>query len=158
MLAGGFRRRQRDAFPDPEWLNSFTISRYSPMRRLLTDEDERYLCDAGVDRGALKRLRRQRRRVFRTYLTNLTRDFHRLHGAARLLVLHADTDCSDIAEQLVRARLVFGWALFLVECRLALHSLGIGTVDVGRLIGAANDVASGIHLLTPVRSAAGISV
>jgi hypothetical protein len=45
-------------------------------------------------------------------------------------------DRPDLAKAVLRRRLVFTWAVVCAEWRLALYSLGLGTVDVGSLIGS----------------------
>jgi hypothetical protein len=45
-------------------------------------------------------------------------------------------DRPDLARALVTRRLMFTYALAVTEWRLALHGLGLGTVDMSRLVGS----------------------
>jgi hypothetical protein len=45
-------------------------------------------------------------------------------------------DRPDLAKALLKRRLVFTYALMVTEWSLALHGLGLGTVDVSRLVGS----------------------
>jgi hypothetical protein len=81
----------------------------------------------------------------------LVRDFHRLHLAARMTLLYAPEDRPDLAQALLRQRAVFTWAVLTVECRLLLHSLGLGPVDVSHLIGALDDMRMNIGAFTQAR-------
>src|SRR5688500_15536009 len=61
------------------WLDSFSISRYRPMERLLSEDDYEFLAaQPGYEPSIARNLRKQRRRVFRTYLQQVSRDFARL--------------------------------------------------------------------------------
>jgi hypothetical protein len=126
-----------DAQPSLEWCNRFSIDRYRPMERLFSDTDFGFLAaQPGYAPQISKKLRAERRRVFRHYLRCLSRDFDRLHAAAKFLLLHSPQDQPELASALLRQRLVFRYALLAVHCRLALQGLGIGTVDVSGLVRA----------------------
>jgi hypothetical protein len=122
---------------DLNWLAEFSTAKYRPMARLLSREDFDFLAQQdGFDPSIARRLRRERRLIFRGYLRNLVRDYHRLHLVARQVVLYSETDASDLAAALVRHKFNFAWNLLRLEIRLALHSLGIGSVDVRGLLGS----------------------
>ena len=73
---------------DPDWLANFSTETYRPMQRLLGDADLRYLAaQPGISAQTVNQLRRERRKIFRAYLRNRVRDFHRLHLAARMPLL-----------------------------------------------------------------------
>src|SRR5258707_4988519 len=81
--------------------------KYQPMARLLQEDDFRYLsAQPGYSPRLGRRLRSQRRRIFRGYLRSLRRDFATLSMALRTLVLHSAEDRSDLAASLVRQRLL----------------------------------------------------
>lgn len=120
-----------------EWIEGLSTSRYGPMERLLDEEDFRYLASQpGLDPKVCRALRTQRRRIFRDYLRCLCRDYNRVCFGIRLLMLQSDQDRPDLAEVLLRQRLAFTLGLLRVEFRLALHAVGLGTVDVSGLVGA----------------------
>lgn len=127
----------RDPQPSLEWCSHFTIDKYRPMERLFSDGDHRFLAaQPGYSPQIGKELKAARRRIFRYYLRSLSRDFDRLHRAARFLLLHSPQDRPDLVAALFRQRLVFRYVLLGVHCRLVLQTLGIGTVDISGLVKA----------------------
>jgi hypothetical protein len=135
-----FRRllsRGRDTLNDLEWSRDFSVARYRPMERLFLEDDYRFLAaQPGFHPGIRRKLQSERRRIFRRYLRCLSRDFDRLTVAAKLLVVHSHQDRPDLASILLKQRAVFTYAMAVVQCRLALQPLGIGTVDVRPLVNA----------------------
>ena len=122
---------------DSEWLGGFSVARYRPMARLLSEDDLRFLASQrGFEPGLGRKLRADRRRIFRMYLRNLSRDFQRLHLAAKLMVLYSPQDRPELAGLLMRQRLVFARAMLAVNARLLLHATGIGVMDVRGLLEA----------------------
>jgi len=120
---------------DVEALQRFSTESYRPMERLLSLDDIEFLrSQTGYERRIEKNLMRARRRVFRSYLRAMGKDFNRLHLVLRLMVLHAKQDRSDLAVVLVRQKALFFVALAFAHVRLSLHALGIGTVDVGGMV------------------------
>ena len=142
-------RQTNEPLPDPSWLDSFDVSRYRPMQRLLSEDDYSFLAANGGSTQVIARLRAERRRVFRAYLRNMVRDFNRLHRAARMISLEAETDQTEFAMLLVRMRMTFTWTVAVVQLRLMLHALGIGTVDARRLIRALDQMSAGYSSLVP---------
>ncbi len=137
LIFGRLARRRPEIVPDLEWCRSFSLAKYRPMERLFVEEDYEFLAaQPGFNREIYRRLQAERRRVFRRYLHALGRDFDRLLGAAKILLVHSAEDRPDLAKMLVRQRLMFSYALATVHCRLVLQELGIGTVDVRPLVGA----------------------
>src|SRR5215471_20655160 len=60
--------------------DEFSLARYEPMGRLLAEEDFVFLAAQPGYRPEIgAKLRRERRQIFRLYLRELSRDFHRLH-------------------------------------------------------------------------------
>jgi len=140
---------------DPEWIAKFSIARYRPMLRLLDEADYEFLASQpGYSKEFIENLRTERRAIFRAYLRSLVRDFHRLHLAARAVLVHATEDRSDLAMTLVRQRVTFTLAIMTVEYRLVLHALGLGTVDVRGLIAAVDGMRANVRNLAAVQSAA----
>jgi hypothetical protein len=136
---------------DPDWFATFSIGTYQPMLRLLAEEDYKFFAaQPGITPKAVHQLRRERRRVFRAYLNNLVKDFHRLHLAARMTLIYSPVDRSDLAQTLLRQRAIFMWAVTMVEFRLVLHSLGLGAVDASQLLGALENMRLNVGSLSPV--------
>lgn len=156
LLLRTMLQQRREPLPDEAWLRSFSAARYRPMLRLLAEDDYEFLLAVSKDPAVVKRLRAERRRIFRMYLNNLVRDFSRLHRAARVLVLEAEEERSDVAERLIRIRLNFVLAVFAVRCRLALHTVGIGTVDVRALIDSLESMKASFTAAQPMTQGAAI--
>lgn len=133
-----FRRlvvRDRQPQIDLEWCRQFSLAKYRPMERLFDEEDYEFLAaQPGFHPRITRRLRAERRKVFRCYLRSLSHDFERLSAAVRVLTLHAQHDRSEAASLLFKQKLVFQFAITMVRCRLVLQTLGIGTVDVRPLV------------------------
>jgi hypothetical protein len=126
---------------DPEWISNFSVARYRPMLRLLDEADYSFLAtQPGYSKKYINRLRAERRAIFRAYLRNLVRDFHRLHMAARMVLVYAPQDRQDLAMTLMRQRFLFMFAVVAIEFRLVLHAAGLGTVDVRNLLGALDNM------------------
>ena len=133
---------------DPEWIENFSISKYRPMLRLLDEADYEFLASQpGMTKTAIRRLRVERRAIFRAYLRNLIRDFYKLHMAARMHLIYSAEDRPELASRLVRQRIQFLTAVCGVEARLALQTVGVGHVDVRALIGSVEAMRAN---LTPV--------
>src|SRR4051812_29072726 len=130
----GLRARQEQ--PDPEWLQTFSVQRYRPMVRMLSDTDFSYLRLHGLNPSQARHLRCERRRIFRVYLKNLVRDFNRLHWAAHTILLASEVDNPELAERLVRTRVQFERAVLSVRVRLALSTIGVGGLEPGRILDA----------------------
>jgi len=119
----------------PEWVAEFTPARYRPMERLLSEADFKFLSErTGIDAAAINRLKAERRRIFRSYLGLMNRDFTRLQTIGRLMVLYSPTDRSDLAEALIRQQLRFRLLWISMHARLVLHAADIGTLEMGSLL------------------------
>lgn len=153
-----FRRlvsaRRFDSF-SPEWLSRFSLAKYRPMERLLNEEDYVFLSSQrGFDPRISRRLRSERRKIFRHYLSCLRKDFSRLESALRLYMVCASEDKPALAKAVLRQRLVFTFAVTAVECRLLLHGLGIGAVDVRGVVAPLEAMRVQLGQLAMVRQAA----
>jgi hypothetical protein len=142
---------------DSEWLSNFSISAYRPMLRLLSESDYTFLAtQPGITKETIRQLRRDRRRIFRAYLRNLVRDFHRLHLAARMTLIYSSQDRPDLAKALMLQRVRFAGAVLQVEYRLCLHTFGLGHVDVTDLLGALEGMRMNVSSLGVAAQPAGI--
>ncbi len=109
------------------------------MERLLRDEDCRYLASQGnFSLSQIRKIRAQRRCVFRQYLTCLCDDFASLGLLVRVLIVQSEVSRPDLAKALLRSRIIFGIALLKVEYSLMSHALGfpVDQMDVSTLVGA----------------------
>src|SRR5205807_919477 len=101
---------------DRSWLDEFSIAKYRPMQRLLSERDYEFLAmQSGFTPDIARRLRAERRKIFRAYLRSLVRDFNRISAAARELVAHAPEDHSELAGQLLRYQVMFAIGVAAVE-------------------------------------------
>ena len=111
--------RKRSGAPDVD------PDRYRPMSRLLSLEDTELISDPALRR----KLRIQRRDIFRGYLLSLTRDYGKLLGEVRLIMAQSGIDRPDLAKALIRNQVLFSLARCRIEFRLGLYALGIGKAE-----------------------------
>ena len=129
---------------------SFSPAHYEPMKRLLSEEDFDFLKQKpGVSPALIRRMRLQRRKVFRAYLLELASDFNKLHEEARLMLTVAPEEYSDLVGILMRSQLRFWSALAGVEMRLTLHAMGIGRVDIRGLLAPLETLNAAVHRTSP---------
>jgi hypothetical protein len=138
-----------------DWINDLSAIRYRPMERLLSAEDERFLASQpGCNRKMVRRLRSERRRLFRGYLACLSTDFGRVGAALRLIMTHAAQDRPDLAGILYKQQVLFAIGMLNVHWCLTLHALGFGTVDVSGLVRAMEFMRLELRQMIPAESAA----
>src|SRR5579862_4712558 len=120
-----------------DWINDLSIARYRPMERLLSEGDFRFLVSQpGIDKKALRRMRTERRKIFRGYLACLSRDFSLVGAALRLMMMYSAQDRPDLAGILYKQQALFVLGMMRVQWRLVLHAFGLGNVDVSGLVRA----------------------
>ena len=113
--------------------DQFSVARYEPMGKLLAEEDFLFLAAQPGYRPEIgAKLRRERRRIFRLYLRELSHDFHRLHAEARRMVSGSTADQSELVSLLLRQQLAFWRAMASIEVRLVFGRLS--AVDAPGLI------------------------
>ncbi|HVN04024.1 MAG TPA: hypothetical protein VMT86_06370 [Bryobacteraceae bacterium] len=138
-----------------DWIDDLSTARYRPMERLLAGEDYQFLASQpGLDRRLLRRMRAERRKVFRGYLACLKRDFGQIGSALRLMMMYSTEDRSDLARILYRQEALFAAGMLAVQGRLLLHACGLGTVDVRGLVEAMECVRLQLRQVIPAESAA----
>ena len=119
--------------------------RYRPMLRLLSDDD---LAFVSRDVTIQKALRTSRRKLFRSYLRCLTRDYGLLLAGVRDSMVRSGADRPDLARALATNRMLFALAICKVEFRLVLHAAGAGKVDISGLVEALEALRSQVSALT----------
>ena len=68
-----------------DWINDLSVLRYRPMERLLNGEDFRFLASqSSFDKNLIRKMRAERRKIFRGYLACLSRDFSLVAASLRL--------------------------------------------------------------------------
>jgi hypothetical protein len=134
--------------------SSMTADRYRPMLRLLSPDDLAVLpADSPAHRKMQRLFRAKRRDLFRGYLRCLTRDYAWLLAGVRAAMVQSGTDRPDLAHALAKNRVLFAVAICKVEFRLALHTAGIGSVDISGLVEALETLRSQVSVLSAPLSA-----
>jgi hypothetical protein len=115
----------------------FSAARYEPMARLMSDEDLLFLkAQPGFRPEMGKKFSRERRQIFRLYLQELARDFHRLHAHARLIVASLPADHSPLVAMLIRQQLRFWYELAAIEMHLSFEWASAASIDARALVNA----------------------
>ena len=159
-LALVFLYRKLSSQPDSEVAVDqclvLSLEKYRPMERLLQEDDFRFLAaQPGFSPQLGRRFRTERRKIFRSYLRNLRRDFSRLSSAFRILIVHSVEDRGDLAKSLMRMRVMFTLGMLAVEGRLLMHAAGLGAVNVSGLVASLDTMQAQMRLmLTPPQTAA----
>src|SRR6202043_1119799 len=112
-------RRTAPGACDPlEWLDNFSATSYRPMERLLDPRDRVFLASQpGFEPSIARRLRRQRLGIFQSYLSGMSRDFHRLLRMAPFITVYAAQDSSAFEAELWRLRWSFYRSVIAIEAR-----------------------------------------
>ena len=159
LVAGSFvvvfRKLAADTPVENDWADQVSADRYRPMLRLLDAREQAELRrNPACTRQMLRRFRSGRITVFRGYLGCLSADYTRVCSAIKLLMVHSAQDRPDLASLLVRQRALFTLHLMMAEGRLRLYGLGIGRVDVGKLVTALDCMRLQLHGLLATEAAA----
>ena len=110
-------------------------ARYAPMERLLDESEYRFLAShPAFGKTRARKIRAQRREIFRAYLHCMSRDYARVCASIRMVMMESGLDRPDLAKALLRNRTIFAAALVGIELRLALHACGVGTIDIRPMI------------------------
>jgi hypothetical protein len=113
----------------------FSIARYEPMARLMSQDDLLFLQSQPGFRPEIgKKFTKDRRRIFRQYLEELARDFHRLHAEARAVVASLPAENASLVGALMRAKFRFWYEMAAIEARLSLQWAGVESLDVRGLL------------------------
>ena len=122
-----------------------SADRYRPMLRLLSDEDLNFVA---ANSTLHKALLTRRRELFRSYLRCLTRDYAHLLAGIRAAMVQSGMDRPDLARALAKNRALFMITIYKVECRLALHAIGVGKVDISGLVDALETLRNQVSVLS----------
>jgi len=101
---------------DPQSI--FSPERYREMERLL-DIKLSFQPNASTFR-----LRTERVIVLRSYIDQLSRDFHSICAVLKVIMVNAQRDRLDLATTLIKQRLVFAFAIFALNCKLVMFRFG----------------------------------
>jgi len=127
--------RPRPEAPSAAWLDEFSIQSYAPMERLLDTADIAFLASQPGYRPEIgKRLTRERREIFKSYLQHLAQDFQHLIAIGKLMLVYAAEDRPELARALLRQQATFQWRVGLVRLQLAIYPLGLSRPEVRALV------------------------
>jgi hypothetical protein len=141
---------------DDEELAGFSLVRYEPMAKLLSEEDFEFLSSQPGYRPEIgARFKKDRRRVFRMYLHELAADFHRLHASARKMVSESPEADSARVGALMRQQITFWRTMLVIEVRLLVpgSSNVLANVDVRGLVNAMEAMRLDLANLAAAQSA-----
>lgn len=128
----------------------FSLERYQVMNRLLSARDVQFLeAQPGLSAKRRARWKHDSLRIFRLYLSELTRDFHALHAEARRMVAESHSESLELASILVRQQVAFWRARIILEVRLLMFACGIGAVDVSPLLQMIDAMSMDLRRLVP---------
>lgn len=152
MMTLALRPKAPAEVMSPRWVAEFSVDRYLPINRLLSAHDYEFLAEQPGFRPEIARdLRKQRRRVYLGYLTEMAADFERLYAAAIQAAALSPDDSQTLIAELSRQRFAFQWAYWQTRARLALNTIGIATVDAGPAIRAIQGIAESARRLNGAR-------
>ena len=110
------------------------IQFYRPMERLLAADDFQFLSQQpGFNSQVLRRMRADRRRIFRQYLGSLSVDFSDLTNRLRTIMVESPHSREDLAATILTARVLFTATLVVIEGRLLLHACGLYQIRISAL-------------------------
>ena len=134
VVAARLLRYRGVASPDSP-VEPFSLDRYTPMMRLVSEDDLAFLAAQPGYRPEIgRRLRRERRAIFRMYLRALAADFARLHRAARKMVADSPERHSELVGLLIRYQLLFWRRMAMIELRLIVPNTRLPQLDLAPLL------------------------
>ncbi len=142
LAAGAITLRPRNSgtsAPGADFDIFALAARYRPMLRLLDGSDFGLLNDSG-DPKLVRRIRSQRRAIFRSYLRSLSRDHSKVCAQVRAFMASSETDRKDLGSALFKMETTFRLLMIGINLRLVLHSFGIGTVPAESLVNCLDKV------------------
>jgi hypothetical protein len=116
-----------------EMKTAFTRSAdfYRPMARLLAAQDFHFLRSRPeISARSLRRMRSDRRRIFRKYLRSLGLDLAIIMSQLRVVMVESPESRVDLAATLLKSRLLFAGMMIAIECRLFLHACGVNGIAI----------------------------
>jgi hypothetical protein len=115
-------------------VSSSDLEWYRPLERLLDPSDLQFIrACGGLNEKRIRKLRAERRAIFRGYLRSLVRDYRGTELALHRALVHSPQDRPELASTLLRQKVAFYRYWVAVECKLVLHACGFdnaGRVDV----------------------------
>jgi|SRR5579862_5500920 len=123
--------------------------RYRPMERLLASADTEFLKrQDGISSEMSREFRAQRRKLFRSYVRCLAKDFTRIYKTLEIAIVESRQDRPDLVRLMIRQKTDFVMAMFAIELRLAIHAWGINGMDVEPLVQSVRTLKGAWSLLS----------
>lgn len=127
------------------------VQDYTPMLRLLDNEDLRFLRrQPGATRRMERRLRHERAAIFSLYLRSLEADFRDASEALKLVMVQASIDRRDLASVVLQNQLRFACRASVLRFQVLLFRYGIGNVNVGGVLQPFSALHDMLHQFGPV--------
>ena len=120
-----------------------------PVSRLLDPADFEYLRRRGVSEAKVKKLRAERRHIFRLCLRSLAADFNRAQRDLKIILVQSKEDRPDLAALLAKQRVVFWRNVLRAEGWLVLHACGVDRVPVVDLLQPLQIMQAQLRQLAP---------
>ncbi len=145
VLFYGFLPQRRLVLLSPRKLTQFRHDFYRPMERLFSEADFRCIATSDIERARIVSMFRRRRiAVYHRYLGYLLSDYRKLASAVKISFVAAASDRPDLALDMLRARLGFGFEVIAMEWRLLFYRFGIAQADVSPLLAALDAVRASV--------------
>jgi hypothetical protein len=103
-------------------------SDYGHFKRLLDPADFEFLRRRGVAEEKIKKLRRERRQIYKLCLRSLAADYNRVQQALNMVLVQSETDRPDLAAMIARQKVQFYRSLMIAEASLILHACGVDRI------------------------------
>jgi hypothetical protein len=103
---------------------------YRPLDRLLDPADFEFLRSRGASEVKIRKLRAERRRIYRRCLRSLAHDFNQVHRSVNMVLIQSREDRPQLAAILATQKLTFYRNLVRAEFRLMLNACGLERMPV----------------------------
>ena len=105
--------------------------RYRPMERLLRSSDWAYLSkQPGFTPAKIRKIRSQRRGIFRQYLAGMNGDFSALCLLVRALMVQSPVDRSDLASALGGIQRAYYSSVIKIQVKLVAQAIGVSSAEI----------------------------
>jgi hypothetical protein len=131
---------------------------YRPLQRLLDPADFAFLRRRGVAETKIRRVRQERRAIYRLCLRSLAADFNKVQQRLSLMLLQSATDRPDLAAELARQKVNFYRNLLIAEACLTLHACGVDHIPAVDLLRPFITLQEQLQQLSPSQAVAGAAV
>jgi hypothetical protein len=88
------------------------------------------------------------RKLFRSYVRCLARDFTRIYSTLEIAIVESRQDRPDLVRLMLQQKARFVMAMFAIELRLAVHAWGMNRMDVERLVQSVSTLKGAWSLLS----------